>query len=540
MGIDISAYTQDELAELIRYMTPEEREELDFLLRASVPVEERPVNGYVPQIPTKKQREFLALTNLEALFGGSASPGKSSALLMAGLQYAEEPDYSALLLRKTYADLSLPGALMDRAHTWLDSTDAQWSERDKMWRFPGGATLSFGYLESENDKYRYQSSEFQFIGFDELTQFSETMYTYLFSRLRRSIKSKIPIRMRGATNPGGRGHEWVKRRFIDANEKSGRKFLPAFIDDNPHVDKAEYIKSLNELDGVTRARLLSGDWEAREGGGMFRREWFNITDSYPADCKFVRYWDRAATEPHAGNPDPDWTAGVLMGEKGGQYWIISIDRIRATPSRVEAFIRQVAELDGERCFTTPQRVDMWIEQEGGSGSIDSIDNYRRNILKGFSVRGNRVSGKGDKTSRARPVSSAAEAGNVKIVRGKWNNDFLDEIESFPNGAHDDMVDSVSGCFEKLVIKGGNAVLEYYRLQAMKEDMRRKHSPRELETMYLVEVRGAVDGGGAVTVPYYLTKQETGKALDSLAFEYEAAGNQARADFVRAEKVRLKL
>ena len=84
------------------------------------------------------------------------------------------PGYRALLFRRTYADLTLPGALMDRAHDWLGGTAARWNAHDHIWSFPSGASLTFGYLESENDKYRYQSSELQYIGFDELTQFAES------------------------------------------------------------------------------------------------------------------------------------------------------------------------------------------------------------------------------------------------------------------------------------------------------------------------------------------------------------------------------
>jgi hypothetical protein len=103
----------------------------------------------------------------EALFGGAAGGGKSDSLLMAALQYVDEPGYAAILFRRTYADLALPGAIMDRSKEWLSGKGARWNEREKTWTFPSGATLSFGYLEHENDKYRYQGSEFQFAGFDD-------------------------------------------------------------------------------------------------------------------------------------------------------------------------------------------------------------------------------------------------------------------------------------------------------------------------------------------------------------------------------------
>ncbi|MCB0042872.1 MAG: terminase family protein [Caldilinea sp.] len=166
---------------------------------------------YIPHKPTPKQWAFLLLPHREAFFGGQPGGGKSDALLMGALQYADVPGYSALLLRRTYADLALPGALMDRSLEWLVGTDARWNSTTKTWTFPSGATVTFGYLENEKDKFRYQGAEFQYVGFDELTQFSETQYTYLFSRLRRLAGVNIPLRMRSAGNPPMTAEgQWVK------------------------------------------------------------------------------------------------------------------------------------------------------------------------------------------------------------------------------------------------------------------------------------------------------------------------------------------
>ena len=96
----------------------------------------------------------MLLPNLEAFFGGAGGPGKSDALLMAALQWVDTPGYNALLLRKSYTDLALPEALMDRAGQWLRGTGARWKTQEKAWHFPSGARLVFGYLETERDKYR--------------------------------------------------------------------------------------------------------------------------------------------------------------------------------------------------------------------------------------------------------------------------------------------------------------------------------------------------------------------------------------------------
>jgi len=212
----------------------------------------------------------------------------SDALLMGALENVHVKGYAALLLRRTYADLSLPEALMDRGKEWLKGSPAKWSDKEKTWRFPSGATITFGYLENEDDKYRYQSSAFQYIGFDELTQFSETQYLYLFSRLRRLEGAGIALRMRAGTNPGGVGAEWVKRRFIpddflpvdaveprvfhketvgDDEQVVTTAFVPARRADNPFLD-AVYDESLDRLDKVTREQLKSGDWTIEAPGRM--------------------------------------------------------------------------------------------------------------------------------------------------------------------------------------------------------------------------------------------------------------------------------
>jgi len=220
----------------------------------------------IPHSPTPKQAAFLILDGMEALYGGAAGGGKSDALLMASLQYIDVPGYAALLLRRRITDSSLPGAILTRSHEWMTESDAKWNGEKRTWTFPSGATLTFGYLDRPQDKFRYQSSEFQFIGFDELTQFEEEEYTYLFSRLRRRAALDVPLRMRGASNPGGVGHDWVRRRFLIEGHAHGRWFIPARVDDNPHLDREEYMRSLASLDHLTRAQLLEGDWNVGDDG----------------------------------------------------------------------------------------------------------------------------------------------------------------------------------------------------------------------------------------------------------------------------------
>lgn len=327
---------------------------------------------------------------------------------------------------------------MDRSFEWWGGK-ARWSSDKHAWIFPSGATVGFGYLQEKTDKYRYQSAEFQYIAFDELTQHREDDYRYLFSRLRRLEGVDIPLRMRAASNPGGIGHDWVKQRFLVEGASHGRAFVPAKLNDNPFLDRASYIKTLSNLDPVTRAQLLNGDWSARQPGGYFRREWFNFVKDYPRGGPAIRYWDMAATKPKA-NEDPDYTVGVIITEKEGRYCIVDVQRKRLTPEQTERLIRTTAEIDIQRDL----RLQTYMEQEPGSSGVAQISHYARNVLNGFTFRGNKTTG--SKEERAAPLSSAAEASNVDILIAPWNGDFIDELEAFPLGGHDDQVDAASGAF----------------------------------------------------------------------------------------------
>jgi predicted phage terminase large subunit-like protein len=126
----------------------------------------------------------------------------------------------------------------------------------------------------------------------------------------------------------------------------------------------------------------------------------------------------------------------------GQYIIDSVVRLQKSPKYVEQTIKQTADIDGKS-------VMIWMEQEPGSGGVNTIDNYKRNVLPGFVFNGNKVSA--SKIDRAAPFASQAESGNVLLLNGAWISDFLYEFELFPDGELKDQVDSSSGAFEKLAI-----------------------------------------------------------------------------------------
>ncbi|MDP9233573.1 MAG: phage terminase large subunit, partial [Actinomycetota bacterium] len=407
------------------------------------------LNRYIPIWPTPKQAAFMALSDLEALFGGAAGGGKSVALLAAALMFADVPGYSALILRRSYRSFEQHGGLIELSKQWLSRTDATWNEATSTWRFPSGATLAFRHL---HDVGHLQGSEYQFIGVDELAEVEEQDYLYLFARLRAKADSSVPCRMRVTCNPVGPGVEWVYQRFLIEGPSASLIFIPARFEDNPHLDQVGYRAALARLPWFLRGALQDGRWDIRPQGGLFLRSWFaGGTLEYPqlpADLTLCRFWDLAATKSRAGS-DPDYTAGVLLGrDREGVFYVIDVVRAQASDLEVIELIARTAEADRRLAETKGWRAPMIrVEQEPGAASIYLIGEFRRRSLAGFDFRG--VRPRGSKQDRARPLSAVAEAGELRLRRAPWNGTFLDELCAFPLGSHDDQVDALSGAYARL-------------------------------------------------------------------------------------------
>lgn len=314
---------------------------------------------YVPERTVErlnvKQQVALWLNLKDLLYGGAAGGGKSDYLLMGALQYVDVPAYHAIIFRRSYTDLALPGALVERAHEWLDNTDAKWSESHYEWTFPSGASLTFAYLKHANDKYRYQSTDFQYIGFDELTQFPETDFIYLFSRLRKPPSgplSSVPLRVRAASNPGGVGHKWVKGRYEPqaGNQvqvgPNGRAFVPASLYDNKqNIDVDSYVESLNELDTQTREQLLNGDWSVRPPGSWyFDHDGIDAARDLAINLYDARLGSGKEIPPYQGvlHLCIDWGEST----QGYTIWPLESGGIYVPPSEVVATGSEPGEVSG--------------------------------------------------------------------------------------------------------------------------------------------------------------------------------------------------
>ena len=223
------------------------------------------------------QEDFLASSETDVLFGGAAGGGKSYAMIVDPLRYAHRSAHRALILRRSMPELR---EIIDKSRELYPKAfhGAKYKEVEKMWTFPSGAKVEFGFLERDADVYRYQGQAYSWIGFDEITHLpTEFSWNYLASRLRTTDPEIVPY-MRCTANPGGAGAHWVKKRYIEPHPphepfmgKDGltRKFIPASLQDNPYLAKdGRYEQMLKALPPTQRRQLLDGDWDVAEGAAF--------------------------------------------------------------------------------------------------------------------------------------------------------------------------------------------------------------------------------------------------------------------------------
>jgi len=223
------------------------------------------------------QMDFLAAGETDVLYGGAAGGGKSYAMLVDPLRFAHRAAHRALILRRSMPELR---ELIDKSRELYPKAfpGCKYREVEKLWNFPSGAKVEFGFLERDADVYRYQGQAYSWIGFDEITHLpTEFSWNYLASRLRTTDPEITPY-MRCTANPGGSGAHWVKKRYISpsppnesflGNDGITRKFIPARLNDNPYLaTDGRYEQMLKSLPPTQRKQLLEGNWEIAEGAAF--------------------------------------------------------------------------------------------------------------------------------------------------------------------------------------------------------------------------------------------------------------------------------
>lgn len=430
------------------------------------------------------QTAFLSSSADIAIYGGAAGGGKSYALLLEPLRHVHVKGFTGVVFRRTLADVKKPGSLLDTSMPVYGAIGARVRLNDLTWLFPEGTKIVFGHLEHESTVLEWQGAQVPFIGFDELTHFTRSQFFYMLSRNRSACGVKPYIR--ATTNPDA--DSWVAEFiawWIDQDtgspivERSGVvrwfarvsdqvvwgdsraelkeahegceplsiTFIPARLEDNKILITADpkYRANLMAMQLVERERLLGGNWKIRPASGLyFQRRWCTVVDAIPHGTIFVRGWDLAATAKTENN-DPDWTCGTKIGRMpDGRFIVADHIAFRGGPAEVERTVKLTAQ------NTDGVAVRIAIPQDPAQAGKSQAFAFAR-LLEGFTVRFKSIGG--DKITRFGPFSAQAEAGNVVVLRGAWNERWFSQLESFPppdgGPGHDDDADSTAEAFSLL-------------------------------------------------------------------------------------------
>jgi len=461
-----------------------------------------------------RQEEFLASLADIAIYGGAAGAGKSAAILLEPVRYVTNPQFGAVIFRRTYPQIFNEGGLWDTSHKVYPQAGGKPREGDAEWIFPSGAKIKFAHMEHETSKSAWDGSQIPLIEWDELTSFSETQFWYMFSR-NRTTSGMRPY-VRATCNP--EADSWVaeliswwidqdsgypiqersgvlrwfvreggKLNWFDSklaaiahlvkqgmNVKLANKvpksltFVPAKLEDNPVLEARDpgYRANLMALEHVERERLLSGNWKIRPSAGLkFPRNKWRFYDSPPIGLRLCRFWDKAATEGGKGAR----TCGALVGELDERralelglprYWVVHVEAGRWGDAEREAKIKSQAIMDNAQFG----QVTVGMEREGGSGGKHSAFMTVTN-LAGFDVFSEPSTT--NKAARWTPLAAQQQVGNVAIVKGDtwdWAGfvralDALAGDEKLDKGKLKDDADATSGAFKYLTQGNYGATVE---------------------------------------------------------------------------------
>jgi predicted phage terminase large subunit-like protein len=435
-----------------------------------------------------RQTQFLASPADITIYGGAAGGGKTWALLMEPVRHIKNGEFGAVIFRRSYPEITREGGMWDESMRIYPLLGARGTKDDLRYTFPKGSHITFAHLQHDLTVYDWRGAQIPLLEFDQLETFMEQQFFYMLSRNRSTCGVKPYVRATANPEPGwlanflawwiaedgyadlsragamrwfvrvGETIHWadspdeLRAQFPDlsANQPQSVTFIPATIYDNPILMQRDpgYLGRLQALPFVDRERLLGdakrgGNWKIKPTAGkVFNRGWFEIIDVLPAGpIRIVRGWDLAATEKELKKDDPDFTAGVKMAKIGDLYIVLDCKAEQMEPARTDTLLKNTASQDG--CLVAVR----WEMEGGASGKRDN--RYIATLLAGYDARGARPYS--DKITRAKPLAAQALAGNVKLLRGAWNEAWLEHMHNQPEWPHDDIMDASSIAFNELAI-----------------------------------------------------------------------------------------
>ena len=430
------------------------------------------------------------------IFGGAAGGGKSFGLLLSPLRHKNVKGFGCTIFRRNFNQIFSQGGLWDESLKMYQGIRGAVPQMSLgRWKFcdKDGNTISsvkFAHIERDEELHKWQGSQICEIGFDELTHFSEKAFFYMLSR-NRSTCGVTPF-VRATCNPDA--DSWVAkfiawwinqetgypipersgkiRWFIRRNEtlywantkeelweqfnlKTERErleprsvtFIMSQLKDNQELLKVnpQYEANLMALSLVERERLLNGNWKIRAASGLYfkRTQLGEILERVPEDViQWVRCWDLAATEK-TDKGDPAFTAGVLIGKrKNGRYIVADV----VNKQMAAADVRQTIKLTAQSDRAAYKRVRIRLPKDPGQAGKEQAESYIK-FLSGFDVT--TVAETGSKEARAEPMAAQWQAGNFDLLYGPWNEEYLLQLENFPDSTFKDMVDASANGFAEI-------------------------------------------------------------------------------------------
>lgn len=447
--------------------------------------------------PQPRQELFLASPADIVIFGGAAGGGKTWSLAVEPLRHLNNPNFGAVIFRRMRPQIILQGGLLDETRSLYAPFGPKFNNSDLFYTFPTGMRVTLDSMQYEKDVEQWQGAQIPLIEWDELTHFTEKQFFYMLSRNRSTCGVKPYTRASCNPDPDSfvakliawwinqdtgyaipeRGGviRWFYRisdvmHWYDSREEAmyahpeqaklappkSLTFIPSLLDDNQVLMQKDpgYKANLMALSEVDMQRLLAGNWKIRPTAGkIFNRAWFEIVDAVPAGGEECRGWDFAATERKMAKADPDYTAGVKIRRVNGIYYVMDCVAVQEGPTETDRLFVNTAQQDITIARQSGTEHYVRFEQEPGAAAIRDAMRLV-GLLDGFDVAA--VRSGSDKITRAKAFAAQAKAGNVKVLRGEWNEMWLHHMHGQPDLPHDDIMDGSSLAYNELIAGSAKA------------------------------------------------------------------------------------
>ncbi len=446
------------------------------------------------------QETFLSTSADIAIYGGAAGGGKTYALLLEAARHTNNPKFGAVIFRRQSIQITQEGGLWDSSYEvygGIKGTVPKTSPRYH-WKFKSGARVGFAHIDGDKDLGKWQGSQIALIGFDELTHFTKKQFFYMMSRNRSA--SGIEPYIRATCNPDAdswvadfiswwidqdtgypisdcsgvirymvhindiiswfdtedEGIAFAKQSGLDQYKakKSVKSvtFIASTLQDNKILMENDpgYLANLLALTEVEKERLLNGNWKIKPSAGSYfkRTQIGDILTSIPNDIVAIcRGWDLAATDEDE-NKEAAYTAGVLIAKRAcGRFLIMDVVNKQLKAGDVRKLIMTTTKADNakyRKYCTVRQR----LPQDPGQAGKEQAGSYI-NMLAGYNVVTRPESG--SKESRAEPMAAQWQQGFFDVMEGEWNEEYFNQLESFPESKFKDMVDAGSSAFGEITL-----------------------------------------------------------------------------------------